>query len=124
VLKSLNLRPAATLGTALGELLAAVLERTGWPRGAVTGGDTSSFAARALGIEALEFAAPIAPGAPLCRIHAPGEVAHGREIVFKGGQNGRDDFFLSALHGDVCSAAPRRANPSAQSERSARRRSS
>jgi uncharacterized protein YgbK (DUF1537 family) len=99
VLKSQGLRSAATLGSALGELLAAVLERTGWPRGVVTGGDTSSFAARALGIEALEFAAPIAPGAPLCRVHAPGQVAHGREIVFKGGQNGRDDFFLSALHG-------------------------
>lgn len=92
---------AEVLGTALGELLAAALEQTGWRRAVVTGGDTSGFVARALGIEALEFAAPIAPGAPLCRIHAPGRVVDGREIVFKGGQNGREDFFLTALHGDL-----------------------
>jgi uncharacterized protein YgbK (DUF1537 family) len=107
MLKSRGLNSAATLGTALGELLAAVLERTGWPRGVVTGGDTSSFAARALGIEALEFAAPIAPGAPLCRVHAPGHAADELEIVFKGGQNGRDDFFLSALHGHRSSTPAR-----------------
>jgi 3-oxoisoapionate kinase len=105
VLKQFGLRSAATLGTLLGELLARVLAQTGWTRGAVTGGDTSSFAARALGVEALEFLAPIAPGAPLCRVHAPGQPADGREIVFKGGQNGRDDFFLSALHGGVLRSA-------------------
>ena len=49
--------------------------------------------------------APIAPGAPLCRVHAPGYAAEGREIVFKGGQNGRDDFFLSALRGEFSSVA-------------------
>jgi uncharacterized protein YgbK (DUF1537 family) len=68
-------------------------------RGAVTGGDTAGFAAQALGVEALEFAAPVAPGAPLCRVHAPGRAADGREIVFKGGQNGWDDFFVSLFHG-------------------------
>jgi uncharacterized protein YgbK (DUF1537 family) len=74
----------------------------------VTGGDTSSFAARALGIEALEFAAPIAPGAPLCRIHAPGCVADGKDIVFKGGQNGRDDFLLTVLRGGPSPLSVRR----------------
>lgn len=113
VLDKLGLRSAATLGTVLGELLAKVLELTGWQRGVVTGGDTSSFAARALGIEALEFAAPIAPGAPLCRIHAPGHIADGREIVFKGGQNGRDDFLLTVLHGHRNSNFARRRNQSA-----------
>lgn len=99
---------AAVLGTALGELLEAALARAARARGVVAGGDTSGFAARALGIEALEFAAPIAPGAPLCRVHAPGRVADGREIVFKGGQNGRDDFFLTALHGNgPAGTAPR-----------------
>jgi len=114
VLRRLRLRSAATLGTLLGELLAKALEQTGWRRGAVTGGDTSSFAARALGVEALEFEAPIAPGAPLCRVHAPGHPADGREIVFKGGQNGRDDFFISALHGDLSPARGRRAGESAR----------
>ena len=109
LLKRFRLQSAATLGTILGELLSRVLERTGWTRGAIAGGDTSSFAARALGVEALEFEAPIAPGAPLCRVHAPGHPTDGREIVFKGGQNGRDDFFLSALHGGASSIPQPRA---------------
>ncbi len=94
-----GLGSAAVLGSALGELLEAVLELTGLRRGVVTGGDISSFAARALGVEALEFAAPIAPGAPLCRVHAPNRAADRWEIVFKGGQNGRDDFLLTVLQG-------------------------
>ncbi|MBP8259055.1 MAG: four-carbon acid sugar kinase family protein [Verrucomicrobia bacterium] len=98
-LRGRGLGSAAVLGSALGELLEAVLEQTGLRRGVVTGGDISSFAARALGVEALEFAAPIAPGAPLCRVHAPSRVADGREIVFKGGQNGRNDFLLTVLQG-------------------------
>ena len=114
VLRRLGVPSAATLGTLLGELLAKALEQTGWRRGAVTGGDTSSFAARALGVQALEFLAPIAPGAPLCRVHAPGHAADGREIVFKGGQNGRDDFFLTALHGNLPSTSRLRAGESAQ----------
>ena len=64
--------------------------------------------ARALGIEALEFAAPAAPGSPLCRVHAPGRNADGCEIIFKGGQNGRDRFLLDAL--EIPSV---RSNPSA-----------
>jgi uncharacterized protein YgbK (DUF1537 family) len=107
-LKRLGLRSEATLGALLGELLATLLNHTGWTRGVVTGGDTSSFAARALGVEALEFVAPLAPGAPLCRVHARGHPADGREIVFKGGQNGRDNFFLLALHGGAPSVPQRR----------------
>jgi hypothetical protein len=30
-------------------------------------------------------------------VHAPGQVAVGCEIVFKGGQNGRDRFLLDVL---------------------------
>jgi uncharacterized protein YgbK (DUF1537 family) len=103
-------RSAEVLGSALGELLERVLRANGVRRGAVTGGDTSGFAAQALGVEALEFAAPVAPGAPLCRVHAPGRAADGREIVFKGGQNGWDDFFVSLLHGTGAPARGRRLN--------------
>jgi 3-oxoisoapionate kinase len=99
VLKQQGLRAAATLGTALGELLAAAMQQFGMARGVVTGGDTSGFAAQVLKIEALEFAASIAPGAPLCRVNAPGHAADGREIVFKGGQNGKDDFLVRVLRG-------------------------
>jgi uncharacterized protein YgbK (DUF1537 family) len=56
---------------------------------AVCGGDTSSYVARALNIAALEMAAPMAPGSPLCRVHAEeGSPMRDLEIVFKGGQVG------------------------------------
>lgn len=83
----------------LGQILEALLASSGLRRAVVCGGDTSMHVARALGIEALEYVGPIAPGSPLCRIHAPGRIADGCEIVFKGGQVGRDHFFLDVLHG-------------------------
>lgn len=85
------------LGKALGEILDRLLKARGLKRAVVCGGDTSMAVARALGIEALEFAAPAAPGSPLCLVHAPGRSADGCEIVFKGGQNGRDRFLLDVL---------------------------
>jgi uncharacterized protein YgbK (DUF1537 family) len=91
----------AAAGEALGQGLAFILEEalptTNARRAIVCGGDTSTAVARALGIEALEFVAPVAPGGPLCRVHAPGRVAHGCEIVFKGGQVGRDCFFADLV---------------------------
>ncbi len=53
------------------------------------------------GIDALEMAAPLAPGAPLCRALAPGRKLHGRELILKGGQIGGPDFFLQARAGRV-----------------------
>ena len=85
------------LGRALGDVLDRLLEASGLKRAVVCGGDTSMAMARALGIEALEFAAPAAPGSPLCRVHAAGRSADGCEMVFKGGQNGRDRFLLDVL---------------------------
>lgn len=85
------------LGRALGEVLDRLLQASGLKRAVVCGGDTSMAVARALGIEALEFAAPAAPGSPLCLVHAPGRSAHACEMVFKGGQNGRDRFLLDVL---------------------------
>jgi uncharacterized protein YgbK (DUF1537 family) len=51
-----------------------------------------------MGVEALEMLAPLAPGAPLCTAHAPGSPIHGLEIVFKGGQNGKTDFFGTLMN--------------------------
>ncbi len=82
-----------TLGRGLAFILEAALRTTGARRAIVCGGDSSTSVARALGIVALEFIAPLAPGGPLCRVHAPGRLAHGCEVVFKGGQVGRDSFF-------------------------------
>ena len=60
----------------------------------VAGGDTSSYAARELGITALEMITPFLPGAPLCKAHAPGSPVDGLEVNFKGGQVGAEDYFV------------------------------
>ena len=92
-----RLASGRVLGTALGTLMMRILEKAGKIRAAVTGGDTSHFVAKAMGIEALEMLAPLAPGAPLCEAHAPGAVSDKMEIVFKGGQNGKTDFFDTTM---------------------------
>ncbi|HEU5122932.1 MAG TPA: four-carbon acid sugar kinase family protein [Verrucomicrobiae bacterium] len=86
-------RSAEILGSALGKILRDTIEQHGVQRLCVAGGDTSSFAARALGIEALEMIAPLTPGAPLCRAIAPGTALDGLELVFKGGQVGAENYF-------------------------------
>jgi 3-oxoisoapionate kinase len=93
----IKLQSGRLLGPELGAILRRILEQTKLPRAAVAGGDTSSYVARSLGVEALEMAAPMAPGSPLCRAHAPGQAADGMELVFKGGQVGRADFFGKVL---------------------------
>ncbi len=95
----LSSQQQATLCGSLGHMLERLLEATGLKRAVVCGGDTSMHVARALGIEALEYLGPMAPGSPLCKVHAPGRIADGCEIVFKGGQVGRDHFFEDVLHG-------------------------
>jgi uncharacterized protein YgbK (DUF1537 family) len=92
---------ANILGIALGEVLRGALEQTKVQRLCIAGGDTSSFAARALGIEALEMSAPLTPGAPLCRVFAPGSPADALEIVFKGGQVGVENYFDIVKRGKV-----------------------
>ena len=90
---SLKKQTARILGTALGSVLRGALEQSQAGRLCIAGGDTSSFAARALGMEALEMIAPLTPGAPLCRAFAPGSPADGLEVVFKGGQVGAENYF-------------------------------
>jgi len=79
-----------------GRLLAALLDSTGVRRIVVAGGDTSSAAGAQLGIDALTFLNPIAPGAPLCRAWSQDPRRHGLEVVFKGGQCGGKEFFSQA----------------------------
>ncbi|MGV3509645.1 MAG: nucleotide-binding domain containing protein, partial [Sphingobacteriaceae bacterium] len=80
-------------GTLLGQISRRVAERTSLKRIIIAGGDTSSHAARAMGIEAVEMIAPLAPGAPLCKAYAPGSAIDGLEVNFKGGQVGKEDYF-------------------------------
>jgi len=92
-------KTAQVLGTALGQVLRAVLDQSKITRTCIAGGDTSSYAARALGIEAIEWVAAGLAGAPICRAHAPGSPLDGREVVFKGGQVGAEDCFQAILKG-------------------------
>ncbi len=90
---------ARVFGTALGRIAHEAVEQCGLRRLGVAGGDTSGFLANALGIEALEMVAPMLPGVPLCRVHAPGSAAHGLEVSFKGGQVGGGDYFTALRRG-------------------------
>ena len=93
VAKRLKGRAAEILGSALGKVLRGAVAGSSVRRICIAGGDTSSYAARAMGIEALEMIAPLTPGAPLCRPFAPGSPADGCEMVFKGGQVGAENYF-------------------------------
>ncbi len=92
---------ARILGSALGKILRGALAQANVHRLCIAGGDTSSFAARALGIEALKMIAPLTPGAPLCRVFAPGSPADGLEVVFKGGQVGAENYFGIVKRGKI-----------------------
>ena len=87
---------ALLYGSLLGYIARYTAEKTALKRIIVAGGDTSSYAARAMGIEAVEMIAPLSPGAPLCRAFAPGSSIDQLQVAFKGGQVGKEDFFVKA----------------------------
>jgi uncharacterized protein YgbK (DUF1537 family) len=94
-----GLHPGALLGQAQGELARRLVERLQARRLVVAGGDTSGYVARALGIAALEAAAPLAPGSPLCWAHAPNPLIDGMAVALKGGQVGDETYFELARQG-------------------------
>jgi len=94
-------RTARVFGTAMGTALRLTAGASGLQRICIAGGDTSSYAARAMGIEALEMIAPLTPGAPLCRAHAPASHADNCEVVFKGGQVGPENYFEIVRRGNI-----------------------
>ena len=85
--------PAEQLGTALGSVARLVAATAPVTRIVIAGGDTSSYAARAMGIESIQMLAPLVSGAPLCKATAPGSPIDGLEINCKGGQVGAADYF-------------------------------
>jgi uncharacterized protein YgbK (DUF1537 family) len=97
--------PEAEIGQRLaqrqGEILRAILERHPLPRVCVAGGDTSGYAARALGVFALEMIMPVAPGAPLCRASSSVAAFDGLQVSLKGGQNGAADYFGRIQRGAI-----------------------
>jgi uncharacterized protein YgbK (DUF1537 family) len=83
----------ARIGECLGRLLADLLRKTGVRRAAISGGDTSGYATRKLGLFALTALAPTIPGAALLSAHAENAGIDGLELALKGGQMGSPDFF-------------------------------
>jgi len=77
----------------------AVVRETRLGRLLFAGGDTSSHGVAQLGIDALTWAAPIEPGAPLVRAHAADPAIDGLELVLKGGQMGGEGFFETVRRG-------------------------
>ena len=92
-------------GHAFGEAMREILLRSGVRRAVIAGGDTSTHTVGRLGLSALTFAAPLTPGAPLCRAWAPGSPLDGLELVLKGGQIGPEDFFARVRDGMGCGVA-------------------
>ena len=89
------------LGTLLGTIAKAAVQQTGIRRVVVSGGDTSSYAARAMEIEAVEMIAPLVSGAPLCKAHSANTAINGLEVNFKGGQVGGENYFGILLNGSL-----------------------
>lgn len=90
---------AEILGGWCGRALRAALAKTGVRRVVLAGGDSSSHAVSAMGIDAFSVAGPLVPGAPLCRIESSDPTVDGVEIALKGGQVGGPDFFARVLAG-------------------------
>jgi uncharacterized protein YgbK (DUF1537 family) len=74
------------LGTEQGCITRRVLDAADVSRACVAGGDTSGYVAPKLDIYALEYAAPVGPGSPLCEATAHDPAYDGFEIALKGGQ--------------------------------------
>jgi 3-oxoisoapionate kinase len=90
-----NTRIAMGLGSLLSRLSASGLPA----RLGIAGGDTSSLVTAALGAHALTAVASLAPSAPLLHLHFRDPALPPAELVLKGGQMGRDDFFLKLRDG-------------------------
>lgn len=84
------------IGSGLGRILSALVERHGLKRVVVAGGDTSSHAMKELSIHALELLVPLpaCPGSPLCNAYRGDLMEGDLEVAFKGGQVGTEDYFI------------------------------
>jgi len=83
----------ALIGTSLGTLLRDLLRGTGVARAIIAGGDTSGFAAQALGLFAFTAIGATTAGAALLKGHSDTPEFDGLELALKGGQMGSPDYF-------------------------------
>jgi len=89
------------LGRALGRIAREIAAQGLYRRLVISGGDTSSYAAREMGIISVEMIAPLVVGAPLCKATAPDSPIDGLEVNFKGGQVGAPNYFEIARTGKL-----------------------
>ena len=89
------------LGTLLGEIVKNAATTQLIKRVVIAGGDTSSYAARAIDIEAVEMIASLVSGAPLCKAISSNEFINGLEVNFKGGQVGGEEYFEILRRGET-----------------------
>jgi uncharacterized protein YgbK (DUF1537 family) len=99
--QTIRTQTAKIFGRVLGQSARKALEQVPVKRLVIAGGDTSSFAARELGIEAVEMIAPLLLGAPLCRAFASGSPVDGIEVNLKGGQLGDEAYFGALQKGKI-----------------------
>jgi uncharacterized protein YgbK (DUF1537 family) len=90
----------ADLAKSCAALLADVLEVARPRRVGIAGGDTSSYAVRALDVWGLSYLGQLDAGVALCRMHSDNPQLQGVEIMLKGGQMGSESIFekLLSLH--------------------------
>lgn len=88
------------LGAALGTIAMNAVVNTSVRRVVIAGGDTSSYAARIMEIEAVEMIAPLIIGAPLCKAYSRNKRINGLEVNFKGGQVGDEKYFEVLRNGE------------------------
>jgi uncharacterized protein YgbK (DUF1537 family) len=88
-----------SLAHACATLLRQVLDAVRLQRIGIAGGDTSSFAVRALDAWGLSYLAPLSAGVTVCRLHADGTELDGMEIMLKGGQMGDAELFEQLVDG-------------------------
>lgn len=87
------------LGERLGLVADKVLRAVPLQRLVLSGGDTSSLITQQLAPRALQVAARLAPGAPLCSVLSREPHLMSLQIALKGGQMGAPDYFVKALRG-------------------------
>lgn len=91
----------ARVGRTLGQLLRRLGEEFALDRLIVAGGDTSSHALSELDVCALTLRRSIAdsPGSPVCTAHLSDPAAGTLELILKGGQVGKPDYFVRLRDG-------------------------
>jgi 3-oxoisoapionate kinase len=81
------------IGAALGRLLKRLLLETGLRRAVISGGDTSGYVCKELGLFAFTALAPTVPGGALFEAHTDDMALRGLQLALKGGQMGSIDYF-------------------------------